>query len=237
MIRVERLLYRLDQKLNKVASETHQSIPVEDKILALQEAQMRLIKKKVNLNNLYKIGFDGFKVRYEDLQGLVVPYEKLTPSLSKEPITAYEVTIPEKYYLPIDIILSCSKKGCTKHRVDIKRIVKHGDVTTWVNNPHYTPSFAYQETFAAISNNKIICYTNDDFTIEEMRVSYLRYPAKIDFEGYITLDSQPSQTVNCELPEYLEDELLELTVMELGFDTENNNAAQAASQKSLNSES
>ena len=236
MIRVEKLLYRLDQKLNKVASETHQAIPIEDKILALQEAQMRLIKKKVNKNNLYKEGFDAFKVRYEDLQNLVVPYEELIPSPSQEPVKAFETEIPENYYLPVDIILFCTKGGCTNHKVYVKRVAKHGDVITWVNNPHLTPSFSYQETFAAISNNKIICYTNDDFTIDKIRLSYLRYPAKIDFEGYITLDNQPSQTVNCELPEYLEDELLELAVMELGYDTENNNAAQAAIQKSLNSE-
>ncbi len=235
MIRTEQLLYKINLKLNKVATESHQAIPVEDQIMALNEAQMRLIKKKVNLNNLYKIGLDGFKVRYEDLQKLIVPYKSLTATLTNEPISSYSVQTPKDYYLPVDIIAKATKGKCKDHKIFIKRIVKHGDVTTWLNNPHYEPSFAYQETFAAVSEDKIICYTNDDFTIETINLSYLRYPKKIDFEGYIGLDNIPTVTQDCELPEYLEDELLELTIMELGINT-NNPAGQTALTKSLNSE-
>ena len=74
MISVLDLCLDIDLKLNKQASVEHQSIPNENKIVFLNQAQIKLIKKKVNTNNNYQLGFDAFLKRYEDLQGLVVPY-------------------------------------------------------------------------------------------------------------------------------------------------------------------
>ena len=93
MIPVENLLYKIDFKLNKLSSERGQSIPIEDKILALNEAQIRLIKKKVGNNNIYKTGFDSFKVRYQDLQNLVVPHEKVIVTKDSSIIPSYSFNV------------------------------------------------------------------------------------------------------------------------------------------------
>src|SRR6478736_7503492 len=75
MISVESLFYKIDQKLNKLASNFHQSISLEDKTLALNEAQIKLIKQKMDGNNVYKLGLDAFKKRYRDLEKFVEDYE------------------------------------------------------------------------------------------------------------------------------------------------------------------
>ena len=75
MIPVDSLLYKIDQKLNKLSTNEHQQIPLEDKILALNEAQIKLIKQKVDgFSTTSGMGLDSFKKRYEDLQSLVVNY-------------------------------------------------------------------------------------------------------------------------------------------------------------------
>ena len=75
MIPVDSLLYKIDQKLNKLSTNEHQEIPVEDKILALNEAQIKLIKQKVDgFSTVSGLGMDAFKKRYEDLQSLLQPY-------------------------------------------------------------------------------------------------------------------------------------------------------------------
>jgi hypothetical protein len=56
----------------------------------------------------------------------------------------------------------------------------------------------------------------------------MRYPIYIDKAGYIRFDGQPSTDVNCELEEYLEDELVDLTVQNLAMYTENASAVQSA---------
>lgn len=238
MIPVENLLYKIDFKLNKLSSGRGQSIPIEDKILALNEAQLRLIKKKVGLNNLYKSGFDSFKVRYEDLQNLVVPHEKIGVMKDSSLLPSYSFNVNElgkNYYLPVDIYLVANRGKCKGRIINISSLSRHDAVQGLLNNPHYKPSFLWQESIAVMTNDRVILYS-DDFEVDECWFSYIRYPQRIDYEGYIRLDGTPSITQNCELEDYLEDELLEWTIIELGYNTDNNNAAQAAYFKTQNSE-
>ena len=75
MIPVDSLLYKIDQRLNKLSTNDHQKIQLEDKILALNEAQIKLIKQKVDgIAVANGLGLDAFKKRYGDLQSLVMNY-------------------------------------------------------------------------------------------------------------------------------------------------------------------
>ena len=66
MIPVDSLLYKIDQKLNKLSTNIHQQINLEDKILALNEAQIKLIKQKVDgFSVISGMGLDAFKKRYD----------------------------------------------------------------------------------------------------------------------------------------------------------------------------
>lgn len=224
MIPIERLVVKTRTKLNKLASEVHQSIPVENIILVLNEAQIRLIKKKVNVNNIYQLGFDAFKSRYEDLQNLVENTTILNFKDAKVAFKAYETDLPSGYFLPSDIVLEASKGNCLYRKINVPRITKHDDVSVLMNNTNFQPSFRWQETMATISGDKLIIYVNDpegDFTIDKVFFTYLRLPQNVDIEGYEHLDGTPSVNRDCELPDHLEDELLALAVMELGTNIEN----------------
>ncbi len=224
MILTQQLLYKLDMRLNKKSSNEHQSIPKEDKILALNEAQIKLIKKKVGTNNIYGLGLDSFKKRYEDLQQLIVQFEPLSVSFTADIYSSWEAdlgALTHKFMFPLDMYALCTKGSCTKRVVYLSKLIKHGDLSTLMFNTHYTPSFEWQESFAVISGNKIITYTDGTFVVDQFNLSYMRYPQKIDAAGYINFDSTPSTDQDCELPDYLEDELLDLAVLELAMDTEN----------------
>ena len=53
----------------------HQQIQLEDKILALNEAQIKLIKQKTDgISVASELGQDSFKKRNEDLQSLILDY-------------------------------------------------------------------------------------------------------------------------------------------------------------------
>lgn len=242
MIPIKRLLYKIDLKLNKVASGKNQRVSNSAKILALREATLRVYKKKISVNNLFQLGFDAFKPRYEELQSFVVSHEELSPVKSDEVYTAYEVDLTQltkKYFMAVEIQAIASRDGCTGRVINIPRVIKHGEVTTTVNNLHYGPSFKFQETIAKISDNKLIIYTNDpegDFVLTGVKVSYLRYPVEVDYVGIKNLDGTSSTTVDSDFPEILEDELLEQTIFELGINTGNLNASEGAVSKSKNSE-
>ena len=235
MISVDSLLYKIDQRLNKLSANEHQQIQLEDKILALNEAQIKLIKQKVDgQNTISGLGLDAFKKRYEDLQSLVVAYNdgKLPLHLKNPELNQWAAnihTLVPKYMFYIDSYVIASKGLCKHRKIWINRdLAKHGDLQFILNNEHYKPSFEYQETFNFLSSDAISIFTDGTFTPTKIYITYMRYPQYIDKTGYIRFDGTPSIDSDCELETYLEDELLDLTVQNLAMYTENAPAVQSA---------
>lgn len=235
MIPVDSLLYKIDQKLNKLSTNVHQQINLEDKILALNEAQIKLIKQKVDgFSVVSGMGLDSFKKRYEDLQKLVVHYnhQPLSLVLKNAELNQWFTTLDQldpKYMFYLDSYILADKGKCKDRIIWINRdLTKHGDLQFLLNNTHFKPSFEYQETFNFISSDEISIFTDGTFTPSKIYISYMRYPIYIDKEGYVRLDGTDSINQDCELELYLEDELVDLTVQNLAMYTENAAAVQSA---------
>jgi len=235
MIPVDSLLYKIDQKLNKLSTNVHQQINLEDKILALNEAQIKLIKQKVDgFSVISGMGLDAFKKRYEDLQSLVITYnhQPLKLTLKNEELNQWFANLhllEPKYMFYIDSYVLADKGVCKDRKIWINRdLAKHGDLQFILNNTHYKPSFEYQETFNFLSTDEISIFTDGTFTPKDIYMSYMRYPVYIDKTGYVRFDGTDSIDTDCELELYLEDELVDLTVQNLAMYTENQSAAQSA---------
>lgn len=233
MISVDSLLYKIDQRLNKLSSNAHQQIQLEDKILALNEAQIILIKQKVDGMSVPNgMGMDAFKKRYEDLEELVLNYKPLTLSETNSKLNEYSAelnTLDPEFFLYLDGYLLADKGECKDRMIWLNPdLIKHGSIQMLITNEHLKPSFEYQETFCSISSGWINTYTDGTFTPTEVYIMYIKYPTKIDKEGYIDFDGNNSTNEDCELPLSLEDELLNLVVKHLGMDTENTSAVQSA---------
>lgn len=237
MIPVDQLLYDIDLKLNKVATNDHQSIPLEDKIIALNEAQVQLIKQKLNPNNIYKLGYDAFKKRYDDLQILFTENEiTLTDDNSKLNRFSGDISqMNPKYMFYVDGFILANKGSCLDIPLALI-LAKHADLITLMGNTNTSPNFEYQETLLTISGNRVEVYSDGTFTPTKLTIRYLRYPKKIDATGYIHFDGTDSIDQNCELPEYLKDEIVDLAVKELAMSTENHNAVQYSQDRINNNE-
>jgi len=235
MISVDSLLYKIDQRLNKLSTNEHQQIQLEDKILALNEAQIKLIKQKVDGFSVpSRLGMDSFKKRYEDLQNLIIDYtnQPLPLTESNPAINQWDadITVLEpKYLFYVDSYVLANKGKCKDRILWINEdLSKHGDLSILLNNDHYKPSFEYQETLNAVSSDVMSVYTDGTFTPTTVNIMYLRYPVYINKEGYVQFDGTPSVNADSELNDYLEDELLDLTVQNLAMYTENSAAVQSA---------
>lgn len=235
MIPVDSLLYKIDQRLNKLSTNEHQQIQLEDKILALNEAQIKLIKQKIDgISIVSGMGMDSFKKRYEDLQRLVINYEHqpLNLTLKNSDINEWSADITQldpKYMFYLDSYILADKGRCEDRQIWINRdLAKHGDLQFILNNEHYKPSFEYQETFNLLSSDEVSIFTDGTFTPKTIKIMYMRYPQYINKQGYIMLDGEPSFDQDCELETYLEDEILDLAVQNLAMFTENQSAVQNA---------
>jgi hypothetical protein len=229
MIQVDSLLYKIDQKLNKLSTNEHQQIQLEDKILALNEAQLKLIKQKIDNPSSTK--------HYEDLQKLVenfedhiLPLVEADVNLNKW-IASLSGIVPH-YMFYVDSYILADKGRCKNRKIWVnKELAGHGDIQFLLNNVHYRPSFEYQETFNFISSDELAIFTDGAFTPNNLYLSYIRYPIYIDKAGYIKLNGTASINQDCELNDYLEDELVDLTVQCLAMYTENTSAVQSAQMR------
>lgn len=242
MIYTENLVYKLDMKLNKLSSLAHQTIPIENKILALNEAQLKLIKVKLDPNNPLGLGLDAFKKRYEDLENLVeraadheIPLELTDPWLFE--YSADLTNLDPQYMFYVDSYITASKGTCTNKLIYVNRgLAKHSDVLTLLANTNYRPSFEYEDTFCIISNLQLSVYSDGTFVPNNIYVSYIKYPTRVDYPGYTRFDGSPSTLVNSELNDYLEDELLNYAIQEIAMATENVPAAQFTEKRIITSE-
>ena len=171
MIPVDSLLYKIDQRLNKLSTNDHQQIQLEDKILALNEAQIKLIKQKIDgFATVSGLGLDSFKKRYEDLQSLIEPYnhQPLDLTIKNAELNQWYAGLHQltpKYMFYIDSYILADKGRCKDRKIWInKELSKHGDLSLLINNDHYKPSFEYQETFNFLSSDEISVFTDGTFT-------------------------------------------------------------------------
>lgn len=239
MIPIESLLYKIDQRLNKLGTSSHQAIALEDKILAIREGEIRLIKDKF-APTAPKAGMDGNLKRYQDLQSLVeVPEDHALPIRLSDPVrNRWVVDIADlkpAFLFFTEAYLLADKGDCKDRVITVNAdLAAHASIALLLNNANYVPSFEYQETFCEISSDTIGVYTDGSFTPTKFFLSYLRYPVAVDYEGYEHFDGTASTTVNSELPLYLEDELLDLVTLSLASYT-NNPATQWMGGKQDNS--
>lgn len=243
MISVDSLLYKIDQKLNKLSSNEHQQIQLEDKILALNEAQLKLIKQKIDgASTPLGVGMNAIRKRYEDLQILIEAYEDhaLSLQLENKELNKWVADISNltpDYMFYVDAYLLADKGTCKNRKIWMNRdLLNHGALQFVLNNVHYKPSFEYQETCVSISSNEIATFTDGTFTPMHLYLSYLRYPEYIDKVGYVKLDGTNSVDQDCELNAYLEDELVDLAVQDIAGYTENAGAISTAQSRIQKSE-
>lgn len=241
MIPILDLLFDIDTKLNRLANLRGQYIPNETKIEVLNIVQQKLVLKKIDINNNYQLGLGSFSKRYEDLQGLIVPYEELPMTVTGDVLNSYKVpqlSLAFSMIIPVNAYVLATKGNCKDRIIDVIDIMKHGDIRLLLKSPHYIPRFNYQETVGSISSDVIYVYSDEkgSFSISKLYLTYLRYPMNMDIAGYVHLDGSSSSTVDCELEPYLKNELVDLAVEEIADATANQEQSQLSRARTKENE-
>jgi len=211
MIPVEELIYEFKLNLNKMDRQDNVQVPLEDILVFLNQAQLSWVKSKVGENNIFRDGYEGTRKRIDDLQVLKVDDVSLT--LQKTTDVLYKgykadlKTIPN-YMMYIMSHVGARKEDCKAGlTVDL---IRQNDLSTLYFDANFSPSFEWRSTFATIGQDNIIVYTDETFEIENLYLTYLRYPKAIDSEGYIKIDGLDSSKQDCELPYYAKPDILNL---------------------------
>jgi hypothetical protein len=211
MIPVQELIYEFKLNLNKMDRQDNVLVPLEDILVYLNQAQLSWIKSKIGENNIYRDGYEATRKRIDDLQTLKVENAPLLLQKTNDVLyKGYKADlklIPD-YMLFVMAHAGASKQGCQAGlTIDL---IRQNDLSNLYFDANFGPSYEWRSTIATIGQDNIIVYTDESFELENLYLTYLRYPKPIDSEGYITLDGQDSVNRDCELPYYAKPDIINL---------------------------
>lgn len=234
MIPVQELIYEFKLNLNKMDRQDNVLVPLEDILVYLNQAQLSWVKSKVGENNVYKDGYEATRKRIDDLQKLKVddvslPLQKTTDVLYKG-YKADLKSIPD-YMLYVMSHVGARKQDCKAGlTVDL---IRQNDLSNLYFDANFAPSYEWRTTIATIGQDNIVVYTDDSFELENLYLTYLRYPKPIDSEGYIKIDGSDSVNRDCELPYYAKSDILDLASKFAAQSTDNQAQATFAEDRSV----
>ena len=234
MIPVEELIYEFKLNLNKMDRQDNVQVPLEDILVFLNQAQLSWVKSKVGENNIFRDGYEGTRKRIDDLQVLKVNdasllLQKTTDVLYKG-YKADLKTIPD-YMMYVMSHVGARKEDCKAGlTVDL---IRQNDLSTLYFDANFSPSYEWRTTLATIGQDNIIVYTDDTFEIENLYLTYLRYPMPVDSEGYIKIDGLDSSKQDCELPYYAKADILNLATKFAAQSVDNQAQASFAEDRSV----
>lgn len=225
---IDETLYRLKLKYDKLDTQQRFNLSIPQYILFLNEAQRRVVNRKYSKDNIYKLGFQEMQKRVRELQKLVKPTEIL-PATAID-IYTYSADLTSLTYPLLYINRGQSvgvHEGCTTLGENLdNREVLDNDLNHILRDEHLKPSYNFREVPVGYRDDKIYVYSDGTFTIQSVKIDGIREPKLMDKAGYTHFDSTASVNQDCELPDYVVDEIIDETVILLSSPIEANNLLQ-----------
>lgn len=178
-------IQRINNALEKQDTGSNANFTNYDKEDALNKGMSDLIRRQVHGGNMYKEGSEESTMRVDDLQPILIVDKKMSVTKNTK-IFVDTVKIPADYRYYNRLTIVASKECC--ENVEIKStFVENGNVNDYLQDYTFSPSFDFEQAFHIMYSNKFRVYHNDDFKIEEVKLSYYKNPKYIscklqDFE-------------------------------------------------------
>lgn len=206
--------YDFKMKLNKLDSQKYANLLVPEIDWKLNEAQMVLIKM-IAFPRLFKgSGFEIGRRTIDDLRPIVKNnFEILGVFDTTE---SYSFALPPDYLHHLSSYITAKKFQCT---VKIRtHEIQHDDKAN--DNPFDKSNFEWREVNIKFTEKGIIGYTDGSFSLLKMHLDYLRKPKYMHGAGAFHNGEYklPDGTLlsgfqNCELPESVHSDIVDLAVL------------------------
>ena len=217
------LQLKIKERLNKLASNDFDNIECWIIVESFNKAMVEWVRRQIRGSNIFQDGDEQSRRRIDDLQRLLVD--------SKLAITDrgifYESTneLPDNYleYKRIDV--EAKDECCPNARPMLIYLAEEDNRAQLLRDEHKKPNFHWGETFSTLIANKARIFTNDEFKLENARLTYYRFPIYIEIEGcsdpYTTIIS--TVDVECEFKDDIIELLIDEAVAIIAGDIESGN--------------
>lgn len=214
-------------RLNKLHSSDYDNIEDWKVMEAVNKATIEWFRRQVHGANRTQEGDEDSRVRVDDLQKFLV--EKRLDGADKHGFFQTS-TLPTDYLWFKKVLPYCAKGSCQGILLD-STLIEEANVPTYLFDWSLSPSFEWRQTFHTLIGNKLRVYTNDEFQVEYVRMTYYRTPQKVDVAGYTHEDGASSKDSDLEFKDDVAELILDDAVAILATDTEYLAQLQAAKQR------
>lgn len=225
---VKLIPYKIKQRVNKKDSSDYDNLQCHEIVEAYNKAQLERVRRNLHGINSQNEGAESSITRVDDLQILLTPVDLLGSNrgyyfLSKE--------LPKDYLRYSLLRVWGSKKNCKSARIK-SWLREEANAEDLIKDKNSKPDFSWRETFHTIVGNKIKVYTDGEFTVDKLELTYYRLPREIRIVGCDYLGSPSPENVDPELETSIIELIIDDAAAILAGDIESINQFQITSQRS-----
>jgi len=183
---IQRMHHEVKLRGNKIDSNHFKDLPTAFIDDFINEAQNEFKEICYSGNNLkkYKLGFELTQQRIDLLSPLVIEDEVLSATSISDGVYQIDLTtLTENYdhFLRGHIISDCGRIPIT--------IERHNELDVILRDQNRKPSLKWKRCVGTFSNvSTITLYTNDEYAIDDVYITYLKKPRKVYYGGYDSLE-------------------------------------------------
>lgn len=215
------LILKVRQALNKLSSNDYSNIDSWMILNAFNTVQPLWTRRNLRGTNQKQEGDEQSTSRIDDFEMLLTPTPKLAMN-NRQTFFETVLPIPSDYLRYKRISATATNDCCEEPRPLVVYIGEEGNVDILLRDVSKKPSFQYAETFATFIDRKIRIYTNGEFDVDDVYLTYYRQPRRVQMTGvrdtYTGLI--PTVDVTCEFNEDTIEVLIKEMAAELAGDIE-----------------
>jgi hypothetical protein len=185
----------------------------------LNDAQLELIRTRLNQNNPRGKGLEEDQKRVEDIKDIIIRYSEQPPVqlIYHSDVNTYELDLQSltyRYYYFLSGRVTQHKDNCNYDAV-MRRIRSHNFEDS-LKDPFNMSS--EEEVLVNFGRNSqgngsaIYLYPAPNYTLSTARLSYIKYPKRIHQGTYLNLDGSAVPATDCELSELVHPEVVNIAV-------------------------
>ncbi len=219
------LQIKIKERLNKLASLDYDNFECWQIVEAFNKAQLEWVRRQINGVNTQNHGEGSTKVNYDDLQKLIVTTAIGGQNFpNSQPPVWESSSIPADYLNFSSMYVMATSSCCPDPKNIIVYMVDKEDLYIILRDVNKQPNYEWGETVAIMSNNRYSVYTDGDFTVTSVDLTYYRKPTPISFLGCVDIDTGlATPDVPCEFKDDIAEILVDNAVAILAADIESFN--------------
>lgn len=225
------LQIKIKERLNKLASLDYDNFECWQIVEAFNKAQLEWIRRQVLGVNQQKAGEGSTKVNYDDLQKLIKTVDITGTTITAAPASWTSISfenldpVNQNDYLYYNsVYVTATNHECKTPRNILIYLVDKDDIYVILRDENKKPSFEWGESVGLLSDNKLIIYTDNEFTINSVSLTYYRKPTYVEFKNCIDIATgKYTNDVPCEFKDDVAEILVDNAVAILAADIESFN--------------